>query len=52
MFKYRKGKPQKWRNFTTGRQVIVPYHAGRTLPLGTLRSILTNAEIPEDEWRG
>ena len=46
-----KGSHRKWRNMSTGRQVIVPSHAGRTLPLGTLRNILTNAEIPEHEWR-
>lgn len=47
-----KGSHRKWRNFTTGRQVIVPSHSGRNLPVGTLRNILTNAEIPEEEWRG
>ncbi len=47
-----KGSHQKWRNPNTGRQVIVPYHGGRDLPLGTLRNILTTAEIPESEWRG
>jgi len=29
----------------------VPEHGNRTLPLGTLRNILTAAEIPEDEWQ-
>lgn len=47
-----KGSHRKWRNLATGRQVIVPFHSGRNLPLGTLRNILTNAEIPEHEWRG
>lgn len=47
-----KGSHRKWRNPATGRQVIVPFHAGKTLPLGTLRNILTNAQIPETEWRG
>ena len=46
-----KGSHRKWRNFSTGQQVIVPYHSGRTLPLGTLRNILINAEIPEEEWK-
>jgi predicted RNA binding protein YcfA (HicA-like mRNA interferase family) len=46
-----KGSHRKWRNLTTGRQVIVPFHGGKTLPIGTLRNILTNAEIPENEWR-
>ncbi len=34
-----------------GLHVVVPEHRGRQLPLGTLRSILTTAEIPENEWR-
>jgi predicted RNA binding protein YcfA (HicA-like mRNA interferase family) len=38
--------------FETGRLVIVPYHAGKNLPVGTLLNILTAAEIPEHEWRG
>lgn len=46
-----KGSHKKWRNLSTGRQVIVPFHSGRNLPLGTLRNILTNAEIPEKEWK-
>jgi predicted RNA binding protein YcfA (HicA-like mRNA interferase family) len=47
-----KGSHRKWRNTLTGRQVIVPSHSGKQLPLGTLRNILTNAEIPEHEWKG
>ena len=47
-----KGSHRKWRNPLTGRQVIVPHHSGRTIPIGTLRNILTNAEIPEVEWKG
>ena len=46
-----KGSHRKWRNQATGKQVIVPYHSGHSLPLGTLRNILTNAEIPESEWK-
>ncbi len=47
-----KGSHKKWRNLTTGRQVIVPFHKGKTIPLGTLRSILNSSEIPEHEWKG
>ena len=47
-----KGSHRKWRNDLTGLQVIVPEHRGKQLPLGTLRSILKAAEIPEDDWRG
>ncbi len=46
-----KGSHRKWRNHISGRQVIVPFHSSQSLPLGTLRSILTNAEIPEFEWK-
>ncbi len=46
-----KGSHRKWRNENLGLQVIVPEHRGRQLPLGTLRTILKNADIPEDKWR-
>lgn len=46
-----KGSHRKWRNHVNGRQVIVPSHANKILPLGTLVNILSNAEIPESEWR-
>jgi predicted RNA binding protein YcfA (HicA-like mRNA interferase family) len=46
-----KGSHRKWRNESLALQVIVPDHRGRQLPLGTLRSILNTAEIPENEWR-
>ncbi|MGH9819863.1 MAG: type II toxin-antitoxin system HicA family toxin [Pyrinomonadaceae bacterium] len=46
-----KGSHRKWRNLASGRQVIVPTHAGKALPIGTLRNILKSAEIPETEWR-
>ncbi|MDM9382696.1 type II toxin-antitoxin system HicA family toxin [Chlorogloeopsis sp. ULAP01] len=34
-----KGSHRKSRNENIGLQVIVPEHRGRTLPIGTLRSI-------------
>ncbi len=46
-----KGSHRKWRHSQSGLQVIVPYHKGRNLPLGTLRNILVNAEIPQKEWK-
>jgi len=46
-----KGSHRKWRHPQSGLQVIVPEHRGRQLPLGTLRNIFTNAEIPETEWK-
>jgi len=47
-----KGSHRKWRSESSSLQVVVPEHRGRQLPLGTLRSILLAAEIPEQEWRG
>ena len=44
------GSHQKWRNFETGKQVIVPYHRGRELPLGTMRSIIEGSGIAPSEW--
>ncbi|MEO1521566.1 MAG: type II toxin-antitoxin system HicA family toxin [Cyanobacteria bacterium J06633_2] len=46
-----KGSHRKWRNTEMNLQVIVPYHKGKGLPLGTLRNIMTNANIPESEWK-
>ncbi|MFM7425440.1 MAG: type II toxin-antitoxin system HicA family toxin [Elainella sp.] len=46
-----KGSHRKWRNAERKLQVIVPYHQGRDLPIGTLRNILTTADIPESEWK-
>jgi predicted RNA binding protein YcfA (HicA-like mRNA interferase family) len=45
------GSHRKWRNQERRTQVIVPEHAGKTLPLGTLRNILINAQIPDAEWQ-
>ena len=45
------GSHRKWRHPGRRLQVIVPEHAGRELPLGTLRTIFVNAEIPESEWK-
>jgi predicted RNA binding protein YcfA (HicA-like mRNA interferase family) len=45
-----RGSHRKWRNETTRKQVIVPEHAGKTLPLGTLRNIMQNASIPDADW--
>ncbi|MBM3795380.1 MAG: type II toxin-antitoxin system HicA family toxin [Acidobacteria bacterium] len=40
------GSHQKWRNASSGRQVIVPYHRGRILPLGTMKSIADGSGLP------
>jgi predicted RNA binding protein YcfA (HicA-like mRNA interferase family) len=46
-----KGSHRKWRNSEREIQVIVPYHQGRDLPIGTLRNIMVTAMIPEEEWK-
>ena len=46
-----KGSARKWRNAEEELQVIVPYHKGRDLPIGTLRNVMTTANIPESEWK-
>jgi len=44
------GSHQKWRHPDTGKQVIVPYHKGKGLPLGTLKSIIVGSSIPEEDF--
>jgi len=46
-----KGSHHKWRNYSLGLQVTVPSHGNKILPIGTLRSILINANIPESQWK-
>lgn len=46
-----RGSHQKWRNAEAGKQVIVPYHKGKQLPLGTVRSIIEGSGISESEFR-
>lgn len=45
-----RGSHQKWRNPKTQRQVIVPNHKGRQLPLGTLRSIVEGSGLSVDDF--
>jgi predicted RNA binding protein YcfA (HicA-like mRNA interferase family) len=45
------GSHQKWRNQATSKQVIVAKHAGKMLPLGTMRSIIAGSGLPLDEWQ-
>lgn len=45
------GSHRKWRHVQRRLLVIVPEHAGRDLPVGTLRNIFLNAEIPDSEWK-
>jgi predicted RNA binding protein YcfA (HicA-like mRNA interferase family) len=45
-----KGSHKKWKHAGRGLLVIVPYHKGRNLPIGTLRNIMKNSEIPGQAW--
>jgi predicted RNA binding protein YcfA (HicA-like mRNA interferase family) len=45
-----KGSHKKFRHAATKKQVIVAQHKGKTLPLGTMRSIIEGSGIPESEW--
>jgi predicted RNA binding protein YcfA (HicA-like mRNA interferase family) len=45
-----KGSHQKWRNQITRRQVIVPQHQGRQLPIGTMKQLARGSGIPDEEW--
>jgi predicted RNA binding protein YcfA (HicA-like mRNA interferase family) len=45
------GSHQKWRNVDTAKQVIVPYHRGRILPLGTMRAIMEGSGIDPAAWQ-
>ncbi|WP_394766637.1 type II toxin-antitoxin system HicA family toxin [uncultured Paludibaculum sp.] len=44
------GSHQKWRNVSTTKQVIVPYHQGRILPLGTMKAIIEGSGIVPSKW--
>lgn len=46
------GSHRKWRHEMRRLQVVVPYHAGRTLPIGTQMAILKAAEVPRSEYTG
>ncbi len=45
-----KGSHQKWRH-GSGRQVIVPIHANKPIPIGTLKSIVEGAGLDADDFR-
>ena len=46
-----KGSHQKWKNYSTLKQIIVPYHRGKALPIGTLKAIIEGSGIPEEFWQ-
>ena len=44
------GSDQEWRDPVTKKQVIVVYHSGRILPLGTMRAIIEGSGIELSGW--
>jgi predicted RNA binding protein YcfA (HicA-like mRNA interferase family) len=46
-----RGSHQKWRHRDTGRHVIVAYHRGRQLPLGTINAIIEGSGLSREEFR-
>jgi predicted RNA binding protein YcfA (HicA-like mRNA interferase family) len=51
VFSRSKGSHRIYRHPETGNRVTVPYHAGRTIPPGTLANILREAGIDRDRLR-
>ncbi len=45
-----KGSHQKWRH-ADRRQVIVPIHGSKLIPIGTLRSIIEGSKLGVEEFR-
>jgi predicted RNA binding protein YcfA (HicA-like mRNA interferase family) len=45
-----KGSHQKWRH-SNGRQVIVPLHGNKPIPIGTLKSIIDGAGLTAEDFR-
>jgi len=43
-----KGSHKKWRHHENGRQVIVPYHGGKDLPIGTTMSIVKGSGLGKE----
>jgi predicted RNA binding protein YcfA (HicA-like mRNA interferase family) len=45
-----KGSHHKWRHIN-GRQVIVPMHGSKPIPIGTLKSIIEGSGLTADDFR-
>jgi predicted RNA binding protein YcfA (HicA-like mRNA interferase family) len=46
-----RGSHRKWRHPELHRQVVVPEHRNRPLPIGTIKSIMTGANLPPNAWK-
>ncbi|MBC8527342.1 MAG: type II toxin-antitoxin system HicA family toxin [Candidatus Cloacimonetes bacterium] len=45
-----KGSHRKWRSYQTNKQVIVPIHKGKDLPIGTLKSIISGSGLKNSDF--
>lgn len=45
-----KGSHQKWRH-PDGHMVIVAFHGSKSIPIGTLKSIIEGAKLGPDDFR-
>jgi len=45
-----RGSHLHMRRASDGKRVTVPVHKGRTVPIGTLRAILRDADVSVDEF--
>ena len=45
-----RGSHQKWRH-PDGRMVIVAHHGPKSIPIGTLKSIIEGARLTPDDFR-
>lgn len=45
-----RGSHLHMRRASDGKRVTVPVHQGRTIPVGTLRAILRDADVTVDEF--
>lgn len=45
-----KGSHQKWKHPETKRVIIIPYHKGKNLPIGTLKAIIKDSGLPSAIW--
>lgn len=45
-----RGSHEKWRH-PDGRQVIVPDHGSKSIPIGTLKSIIEGCKLSGDDFR-
>ncbi len=50
IFISQKGSHKKWKNLKTGKQVIVPFHKGKLLPIGTLHSIINGSGLSKSDF--